>query len=107
MKFGITGSKLRKKLLSSVAILSLAFTGLVALSTPASAAGEEILTFESGQTVIGPGVDTKAISTSAPIEGTGHIDWAPFGGDNAFRNAVGADWVNDGVGEGRVRHDRA
>ena len=51
MKLQTTGSALRKKLYSLLAISSLALTGLVALSTPASAAAPAILvTFESADT---------------------------------------------------------
>ena len=51
MKLQTTGSALRKKLYSLLAISSLALTGLVALSTPASAASPStLLTFESGDT---------------------------------------------------------
>ena len=51
MKLQTTGSALRKKLYSLLAISSLALTGLVALSTPASAAAPATLvTFESADT---------------------------------------------------------
>ena len=100
MKFGITGSKLRKKLLSSLAILSLAFTGLVALSTPASAAGQETITFDSSQYVTDNGAAGffKVIADSNGVSGYGHADWAPWAtGDAKNADPILVDWMTAGV----------
>ena len=100
MKFGITGSKLRKKLLSSLAILSLAFTGLVALSTPASAAGQETITFDSSQYVTDNGAAGffKVIAESNGVSGYGHADWAPWAtGDAKNADPILVDWMTAGV----------
>ena len=83
MKFSITGSKLRKKLLSSLAILSLSFTGLVALSTPASAASPStLLTFET------PGTDTASIATDDFGGAASSVADAPAGGSSGSVKAA-------------------
>ena len=100
MKFGITGSKLRKKLLSSLAILSLSFTGLVALSTPASASGQETITFDPAQYVTDNGAAGffKVIAESAGVSGYGHAEWAPWATGSALNaDPTLVDWMTAGV----------